>query len=215
MKIIPRFAIFFPLVALSLSSAHARSSESTLSKETLVFLRHAEKPKDEIGQLNCQGLSRSLKIPGVLIEKFGKPDFIFAPNPNAKKRNKRTEEKFYYIRPLATIEPLAIRLEMPIDLGIGYDEVENAVGEWMGKQYSGSLLFISWEHRLEEQIIRSIYTSVEGNKGSDIPKWEDADFDSLYVLTIYRDAEKKITRIEFKKDEQGLNAELSEHCPQG
>ena len=47
--------------------------------ETIVFLRHGEKPEKEIGQLNCQGLNRALALPRVLISKFGRPDYLFAP----------------------------------------------------------------------------------------------------------------------------------------
>ncbi len=33
--------------------------------ETLVFVRHGEKPAQGYGQLNCQGLNRALALPAV------------------------------------------------------------------------------------------------------------------------------------------------------
>ena len=57
----------------------ARSGEPKM--ETIIFLRHDEKPFDGLGQLTCQGLNRVLALPQVLLSKVGKPDYIFAPNP--------------------------------------------------------------------------------------------------------------------------------------
>jgi len=50
--------------------------------ETIVCIRHGEKPPAGLGQLTCQGLNRALRLPQVLLTKYGKPDFIFAPDPN-------------------------------------------------------------------------------------------------------------------------------------
>ena len=34
--------------------------------ETIVFVRHGEKPEAGLGQLNCQGLNRALALPSVI-----------------------------------------------------------------------------------------------------------------------------------------------------
>ena len=52
--------------------------------ETIVFLRHGEKPKDGFGQLTPQGLNRALALSELLPRKYGKPDFLFAPDPREK-----------------------------------------------------------------------------------------------------------------------------------
>ena len=44
-------------------------------------MRHGEKPSGGYGQLTCQGLNRSLALPDVLLAKFGKPTYLYAPNP--------------------------------------------------------------------------------------------------------------------------------------
>jgi hypothetical protein len=64
--------------SLKLYGADLQPAGST-AVETIVFLRHGEKPDKEIGQLNCQGLNRALALPRILSSKFGKPDYIFAP----------------------------------------------------------------------------------------------------------------------------------------
>ena len=61
--------------------------------ETIVFIRHGEKPEGGLGQLTCQGLNRSLALPAVIARMFGKQDAIFAPNPSIQKRD---EGKPYY-----------------------------------------------------------------------------------------------------------------------
>ena len=91
---------------------------SPTAAETIVFLRHGEKPDKEFGQLNCQGLNRALALPRLLISKFGKPDYIFAPAPY--RRSVPGGNEFNYVRPLATIEPTAIELGMPVNTDFNF-----------------------------------------------------------------------------------------------
>ena len=82
------------------------------AEETIVFLRHGEKPTGGYGQLTCQGFNRSLKLPAVLLAKFGTPSILYAPSPAVKITD--SAGSFYYDRPLATLEPLAVRLRKVI-----------------------------------------------------------------------------------------------------
>ena len=59
----------------------AAGAASAQAEETIVFFRHGEKPAGGLGQLTCQGLNRALALPGVLLDKFGTPDYLYAPNP--------------------------------------------------------------------------------------------------------------------------------------
>src|SRR5207248_9302574 len=86
--------------------------------ETLVFLRHGEKPSGGYGQLTCQGLQRALALPAVLTSRYGNPQYLFAPNPAMLVPD--VAGSFYYVRPLATIEPTAIRLGLPGNARYGY-----------------------------------------------------------------------------------------------
>jgi hypothetical protein len=67
------------------------SSTTGQTVETIVCVRHGEKPPGGLGQLNCRGLNRSLALPDVLLKKFGVPQFIFAPNPTEKVEGKLNE----------------------------------------------------------------------------------------------------------------------------
>ncbi|WGL60906.1 hypothetical protein QEJ31_04750 [Pigmentibacter sp. JX0631] len=177
--------------------------------EKLIFIRHGEKLKNSsLGQLNCQGLNRSLKLPNVLINKFGKPDFIFAPNPSIEIG--KDDVKHSYVRPLATIEPTAIKLEMPINTQIGYNEVSKLVEELLKTNYKKNTIFISWEHKKIVDIVTDIYLKDTKNKKEEIPKWPDDDFDSIYILSISE--QNNSYQIKFKKDSQQLN-NLSQQCP--
>ena len=81
--------------------------------ETIVCIRHGEKPLLGLGQLTPRGLNRALALPEVLLTKFGKPSFIFAPDPNQVAND--IGGAFCYVRPLATIEPAAIEYGLPVN----------------------------------------------------------------------------------------------------
>jgi hypothetical protein len=56
-------AVFLALVSLRM--------EAQTTVETIVCVRHGEKPPGSFGQLTCRGLNRSLALPDVLLKKFG------------------------------------------------------------------------------------------------------------------------------------------------
>jgi hypothetical protein len=91
------------------------------AQETIVAIRHAEKPPGGLGQLTCRGLNRALALPKVLIGRFGKPDAIYAPDPADEVMD--GSNSYSYVRPLVTIEPTAIALGMPVNTQIGYGDI--------------------------------------------------------------------------------------------
>src|SRR3954468_8319334 len=97
------------------AAGHARADQ------TIVFLRHGEKPSGGYGQLTCQGLNRALALPNVLAGTYGKGSYLYAPNPAVKIA--APAGSFYYVRPLATIEPTAIRLGLSVNTKYGYSDV--------------------------------------------------------------------------------------------
>lgn len=153
---------------------------SAMADETIVMIRHAEKPAQGLGQLTCQGLNRALKLPTVLNQKFGKPVAIYAPNPNQLKNDKGTD--YFYIRPLATIEPTAIRLGMPVNIQYAFPQHKEMTEELLQDKYKNATIFVAWEHHLAAQIAEDILIKLNGS--SEHFKWDDEDFDSIYVVTI-------------------------------
>jgi hypothetical protein len=89
---------------------------------TIVIVRHGEKPAQGLGQLTCQGLNRSLALAPLLLSRYGKPVAIYAPNPALLKKDNGIP--YAYVRPLATIEPLAIQAGLPVNIEWGMTDIE-------------------------------------------------------------------------------------------
>lgn len=176
--------------------------------ETIVFLRHGEKPEREIGQLNCQGLNRALALPRVLISKFGRPDYLFAP---AATRLTRIGGGVgdNYLRPLATIEPTAIELGMPVNADFAYSDIDGLEAELTAQKYQNAMIFVAWEHHELENLVRQLVSKFHGSP-EQVPHWKGKDFDSLYIVRITtRDGTKSVS---FTQDHEGLS-NLSTDCP--
>jgi hypothetical protein len=176
--------------------------------ETIVFLRHGEKPEIEIGQLNCQGLNRALALPRILISKFGKPDYLFAPAATRlTKIGGGAGDN--YLRPLATIEPTAIELGMPVNADFAYTDIDGLQAELTGQKYQNAMIFVAWEHHQLENLVRRLVSKFHQSPDQ-VPHWKGTDFDSLYVVRITtRDGTKSLS---FTQDHEGLS-NLSTDCP--
>jgi hypothetical protein len=198
----------------SLKIAEADPEQPTLPApavtpvETVVFLRHGEKPEKEIGQLNCQGLNRALALPRVLVSKFGRPDYIFAPA--ASRIAKMGGGVGYnYLRPLATIEPTAIELGLPVNADFPYSEIAGLQTELTGEKYQNALIFVAWEHHQLENLVKQLVSKFHGDPDQ-VPHWKGKDFDSLYIVRITTHAGTR--SISFTQDQEGLS-NLSTDCP--
>jgi hypothetical protein len=182
---------------------------STLSAaETIVMVRHAEKPGGGLGQLNCQGLNRALALPNVLLSKFGQPTAIFAPDPGVQKNDQG--QNYNYIRPLATIEPTAIRAGLPVNTQWGFADIGSLKTALLSGALQNKTVFVAWEHQLLEQLARNIMTQF-GADASMVPTWNGKDFDSIYVIDITQDNSGNKS-VSFHTDHQGLN-NLASQCP--
>jgi hypothetical protein len=170
--------------------------------ETIVFLRHGEKPPKGLGQLTPQGLNRSIALSKVLPDKYGKPDFIFAPDP-VFTRVREGGSNFYYVRPLVTIEPTAILLGMPIQTPYGFSQIAELNAELTGAKYAHATVFVAWEHGYEYKAAVNLMKQYGGDS-TKVPRWPGKDYDSLYVIRIIRENEKP-TVVSFTLDHEGLD----------
>jgi hypothetical protein len=176
--------------------------------QTIVFLRHGEKPPLGLGQLDCQGLNRALALPSVLQAKFGTPTAIYAPDPGSTARDKGVE--YNYIRPLATIEPTAIRLGMPVNTSFGVRQLQQLEQELLKPTYSSATIYVAWEHNLAQQAVQQLIAAAGGNT-QQVPVWTNDDFDSLYVLRVKWQSGKPVS-VRFEREAEGLNHQSVE-CP--
>jgi hypothetical protein len=186
----------------------SEKQQSLTSTETIVFLRHGERTAQEYGQLTPQGLNRALALSKVLPAKFGKPDYLFAPDPGEKIG--KGEAACNYVRPLATIEPTAILLDMPVQTPCGYSQISKLIHDLTQPTYANSKIFVAWEHAYAGRAASDLIKQFGGNI-SEVPRWSGGDFDSLYVVKIIRVAGQPTTAT-FTLEHEGLD-HLSKSMP--
>lgn len=173
--------------------------------ETIIVIRHGEKPHGGLGQLTCRGLNRALALPKVLLSKYGKPQFVFAPNPTQKV----DDGKYFYVRPLATIEPTAIQCGLPVNTEFGYREIAGLENELKKPQYINATIFIAWEHGLLDEFAKNMVKH-HGGDAKQVPKWPGSDYDTIFVFKISRTSSSE--KFGFTIDHEGLD-NLGDDCP--
>jgi hypothetical protein len=179
--------------------------------ETIVLIRHGEKPPAGLGQLTCKGLNRSLALAPLLIGRYGKPDFIYAPNPSVQV-NDHSANNYSYIRPLATIEPTAIRLGMPVNAQIGFDRVDLLQQALLQPAYAHSLIFVAWEHeKLRDFAVQMLQSY--GSNPAHVPDWPSSDYEIIYVFHITRSGKDGTPQATLDIQKEGLTNTLSDTCP--
>ncbi len=218
---LPSFRLFFVLAAaasvagrpLSAQEAAPSPSPDGARVETIVLVRHGEKPANDEGQLTCQGLNRALALPDVLIARYGAAQYVFAPATTKKPVSKQTGAPpgttYSYVRPLMTIEPTAIRLGLPVETRFAYDEIGGLQSELTSPPYQRATVFVAWEHAALAQLVKRL-VSAFGGDASDVPDWSWDDFDSIYVVHLRSEGGKRT--VTFTHEQEGLNG-LDADCP--
>ncbi len=173
-------AVAIPL-ALEAIESRAQPVDGT---QTLVFLRHAEKPGEGLGQLNCQGLNRALDLATVLPERFGNADYVFAANPSRHVEEGSKDESYSYIRPLMTITPSAIRLGLPVNIDYGANDTDELAEELLRDKYRNATVYTAWSHGYLPDLINAVAGKALGEERVITEDWSGDDFDTLYVLTL-------------------------------
>jgi hypothetical protein len=185
------------------------SINCALAQETIVAIRHAEKPPTSLGQLTCKGLNRALALPRVLIPRYGKPERIYAPDPGTR-IGRLGNLSYSYVRPLMTIEPIAIQLAMPVNALIGFKNVGQLRKELLAPENANSVIYLAWEHVYLNQFAKQLLEAY-GKDPSVVPDWPNDEYDRIYVFRITDVDEKK--DLTFSVEAQGLTGSLSDKCP--
>ena len=171
---------------------------------TIVIVRHGEKPAQGLGQLSCRGLNRSLALAPLLLSRYGKPAAIYAPNPSARKIDKGVS--YAYIRPLATIEPLAVQAGLPVNVDWGMTDTSRLADALLAG-IDGTQI-VAWEHHFAEKLAKRLLAE-SGGRPEEVPEWKDTDFDSIYVIQV--SGRGKDRHATFAHESEGLNG-LPDHC---
>lgn len=205
MLLILAFAVL--AVLLYLLERQVKSVDGT---QTLVFLRHAEKPREGLGQLNCLGLNRALDLAVMLPERFGEADYIFAANPSRHVEEGSDDQRYSYIRPLMTIGPSAIRLGLPVNIDFGANDTSQLADEFLGDQYRNATIYTAWSRGYLPELINTVAGKALGEEQMIAEDWSRDDFDTLYILTLtWRDGKASIVS---RRMSQGLDYGDSD-CP--
>jgi hypothetical protein len=195
------------LVVALLAAAAMGSPAAARSVETIVLVRHGEKPSGGFGRLDCQGLNRAQALPGVILGAFGKPDALFAPDPGHLKKDDGV--KYPYRRPLQTLEPLSRQLGLPIQTSYGYKQTGRLAQALDAPDYRGATVVVAWEHKRLVDLARRLMTE-HGGDADAVPRWHGSDFDGIYVVRIAHDGET--ASASFEQRRQGLDGQ-SRNCP--
>jgi hypothetical protein len=179
------------------------------AQETIVAIRHAEKPPTSLGQLTCKGLNRALALPKVLIPRYGRPSRIYAPDPGTR-IGQLGNLSYSYVRPLVTIEPTAIQLEMPLNALIGFKNVDQLRKELLAEENANSVIYLAWEHVYLNELAKQLLKAY-GRDPSVVPDWPNEDYDRIYIFQIKNVGKKK--DLTFSVEQQHLTDSLSDKCP--
>jgi hypothetical protein len=184
-------------MAAALQGALASPAPET---QTIVLVRHGEKSDHGLGQLDCRGLNRALALPKVIATLFGKPDAIFAPDPAKTKPDHFTS--YDYVRPLATIEPTAIRFGLPVNTQFGWTDTAGLVAELEKPAYRKAFVLVA----------KAAQALLAGNGGdpSKLPAWDYDDYDGIFVIRITRDATG--AHASFERRQEHLDGQPAQ-CP--
>lgn len=192
-------------LAIAPTLAQAGTGPST---ETILFIRHAEKSPDGYGQLSCKGLNRALALAGVLQKRFGKLDVVFAPDPSFQKPDGALS--YDYVRPLATVEPTAIRFGLPVHAAIGYAQRDKLLAALTLPAYATATVLVAWEHHQLQALVPELLAA-NGGDPKLVPTWGRDDFDTIWRVTINRDGAGR-SQARFEIEHQGLDHE-PDTCP--
>jgi fermentation-respiration switch protein FrsA (DUF1100 family) len=193
-------------ISLSLLLLDGTRAWSDDAIETIVLVRHGEKPKG-LGQLDCQGLNRALALPPVIAKTFGRPSAVFAPDPSQQREDYGVS--YDYVRPLATIEPTAIFFGLPVNASFGVSNTDGLRAALEQPLYRNAVVIVAWEHRLIETIARALLAAHGGDPAL-VPKWDKDDFDSIYVVTITVTGDA--AKVTFSHEREGLDGQ-PDACP--
>jgi hypothetical protein len=184
------------------------------SGETIVLVRHGEKPIDGLGQLTCMGLNRALKLPAVLIGRFGPAAAIFAPDPAGQVQEGPSNLSYSYVRPLATIEPTAIQLGLPVNTQLLFSDIAGLQNAVTAPTLANSTVFIAWEHKYAYMFAQQMLSHF-GQDPTVVPVWNNGDFEMMYVFHITQNSSDnpRPQTLQFGVQQEGLTASLSNSCP--
>lgn len=150
------------ICAISYSQADNNTPDPTLK---VVLIRHGEK-LEQGDNLSCKGMERALKLPKVLAEKFDLPRHTYVPTLDCGKTTSHS-------RMFQTVSPFAAKYNLDINTKYREDDLADVAADVRKKK--GTVLMV-WRHSNMKTLAARLGVSNPTN-------WDDADFDSIWVIT--------------------------------
>lgn len=159
----------------------------------------------EDGNLGIGAEQRLMRLPDRLLKEFGCPGLLVAPNPAVRMINKKNGQFYNYIRPVATISPISLRLNFPVWTPYGYNQTDLLARDLLGdfaqrarKSDEPATVYIAWERQNIQKFYRQI---IEQGKLRDLAGtvatiddvklrcdtpifWEQCDFDTIWFIRV-------------------------------
>ncbi|MCJ8211363.1 histidine phosphatase family protein [Mucilaginibacter sp. RS28] len=171
---------FIAVQSFIIAGTHSACAQSGALK--VIIIRHGEKPVDG-DNLSCAGMNRALKLSAVITQKFGKPDFAYAPAPSTGKATKN-------VRMLQTLWPLAIKYNLNINTKYAVGQTSALAANLLKR--TGTVIVV-WEHDNIPAIVTAL--GITDKK----LKWKGENYDDIWIVTI--DGKKRT----LSKDSEGIN----------
>jgi hypothetical protein len=149
----------------------------------VVIIRHAEKPAKG-DNLTCQGLNRSLKLPGILYSKYGVPAYTYVPSVGKGKATK-------HARMFQTITPMAVKYNLVINSKYDENDAVQLATDILEKK---GLVLVVWTHSSIQALARSLGIGTTGLN------WDSNDYDSIWVISFSNGVAS------FSTDHEGVTA---------
>jgi hypothetical protein len=179
--------VILAVIVLSIHLCLA-GTEAAAQPSHIVVIRHAEKPKDKANpHLSRIGVRRAERLASFIMRdsfmiRLGLPVAVFATKTTKGDNGQRTQE---------TVAPLARALGVPVlkpYVGKRYAALARLV--LTDRAYDGKTVFICWNHENIPRLASALGVTPEP------PKWEDAVFDLVYVIS-YRDGRAALTTTQY------------------
>jgi hypothetical protein len=167
-------AVVLTAVLLTLPTPAPTQSLATRPAQ-IILIRHAEKPADEEDpHLSRAGVRRAVRLVSFItsdpaMTRFGTPAAVFATRTTKRGNGQRTQE---------TVAPLARALKLPVQtpfLGRNYAALAHRI--LANPAYAGKCVLICWNREEIPQLAAALGVAPAP------PKWNDAVFDRVYVIT--------------------------------
>jgi hypothetical protein len=169
----------FTLIPVYSQAAQAQQPQNNLANNTVLIIRHSEKPETGNG-LTAQGEERAR-----LYAKYFQPFNDQAPQIKVDSLYAGADSKSS-VRPRLTLEPLSKASNLPINSSISSKDSEALVAELKSHPH-GHYPLVAWRHSELPALIAAFGGSPE--KLLPNGQWPDDVFDWVVVLTIGPDGQ--------------------------